>query len=198
VPGYRWLAIAIGFAGVMISVRPGSESFSPAALLALYSALGYGLGQVLSRKVAQSTDPLVIANIQSIVYLLGSVLIGAVVLGLNVDASGSPSLAALTKPFIWPSLKDFSVMAMMGLFSCLSAVFFVRAYQSAPANFVAPLEYSAMIFAVTYGIVWFGDYPDFYTLMGAGIVIGAGLFMVSMDRRKLRSIKDAPQPQTMG
>jgi drug/metabolite transporter (DMT)-like permease len=183
VPGYRWLAIALGFGGVLISVRPGGESFTPAALLALYSALGYALGQLLSRKISQGTDPLVIANMQSVLYFAGSLLIGLLISVLQVDASGSATFAALTKPFTWPGMKDLSVMGLMGLFSCVSSVFFVRAYQSAPANFVAPLEYSAMLFAVTYGIIWFGDYPDFYTLMGAGIVIGAGLFMVAMDRK---------------
>jgi drug/metabolite transporter (DMT)-like permease len=184
VPGYRWLAIAIGFLGVLVSVRPGSESFTPAALLALYSALGYALGQLLSRKVSADTDPLIIANMQSIFYFTGSLAIGALVSGFKIDASAHASLAALTKPFVWPNGKDLLVMGLMGLFSCVSSVFFVRAYQSAPANFVAPLEYSAMVFAVTYGIVWFGDYPDFYTLVGAGIVIAAGLFMVAMDRKR--------------
>ncbi|MDE2385266.1 MAG: DMT family transporter [Alphaproteobacteria bacterium] len=187
VPRYRWLAIALGFGGVLISVRPGSESFTPAALLSLYSALGYALGQLLSRKVAQTADPLVIANMQSVLYFAGSLVIGLVVTGLKLDASAMPSFAALTKPFLWPSTKDLAVMGLMGLFSCLSSVFFVRAYQAAPANFVAPLEYSAMVFAVTYGIVWFGDYPDFYTLLGAGVVIAAGLFMVAMERHAFRS-----------
>ncbi len=183
VPGYRWLAIVLGFGGVLVSVRPGGESFTPAALLALYSALGYAVGQLLSRKVSEHAEPLVIANMQSVLYFAGSLTIGLVISTLHIDASGSATFAALTKPFVWPGMKDLSVMALMGLFSCVSSVFFVRAYQSAPANFVAPLEYSAMVFAVTYGIVWFGDYPDFYTLLGAGIVIGAGLFMVAMDRK---------------
>ncbi len=183
VPPYRWMAIAIGFSGVLVSVRPGSETFSAGAVLALYAALGYAIGQVLSRKISQATDPLIIANMQSVFYFGGSALIGLCVYLFRIDASAAPGFAALTKPFIWPPLKDFAVMALMGLFSCLSSVFFVRAYQAAPASFVAPLEYSAMIFAVFYGITWFNDYPDYYTLLGAGIVIAAGLFMVAMDRK---------------
>lgn len=186
VPAYRWLAIAIGFGGVLLSVRPGGETFTPAALLALYAAFGYALGQLISRRVSQVADPLVIANTQSILYLVGAVLIGVFVNQFHIDASGNATFAALTKPFIWPATKDLAVMGLMGLFSCLSSVFFVRAYQAAPASFVAPLEYSAMIFAVFYGITWFNDYPDFNTLMGAGIVIGAGLFMVAMDSKARR------------
>ena len=184
VPTYRWMAIAIGFGGVLVSVRPGSETFSAAAILALYAAFGYAVGQILSRKISQGTDPLIIANMQSVLYFGGSVLIGVIISIFKIDASSAATFAALTKPFAWPPVKDLAVMSLMGLFSCLSSVFFVRAYQSAPASYVAPLEYSAMIFAVFYGITWFNDYPDYYTLMGAAIVIAAGLFMVAMDRKQ--------------
>lgn len=183
VPTYRWMAIAIGFGGVLVSVRPGSETFSAAAVLALYAAFGYAVGQILSRKISQGTDPLIIANMQSLLYFSGSLLIGVIISVFHIDASSAVTFAALTKPFAWPASTDFELMCLMGLFSCLSSVFFVRAYQAAPASYVAPLEYSAMIFAVFYGITWFNDYPDYYTVLGAAIVIAAGLFMVAMDRK---------------
>ena len=183
VPAHRWLAIVLGFIGVLISVRPGAETYHPASLLALYSAFGYAIGQMLSRKISQTTDPLLIANLQSLFYFGGSLVFGAITIGLNLDASSSPTFAAMTRSFVWPAPIDLSLMGLMGVFSCISSVFFVRAYQAAPASFVAPLEYSAMLFAVTYGIIWFKDYPDFYTLAGAGVVIAAGLFMVAMDHK---------------
>ena len=66
---------------------------------------------------------------------------------------------------------------------------FIKAYQSAPTNFVAPFEYSAMIYALIYGVFLFHDYPDGWTLAGAGIVIAAGLSMLWRDSRL---------PQTIG
>ena len=59
----------------------------------------------------------------------------------------------------------------------------MRAYQQAQASFVAPFEYSAFLWSILYGIVGFGDYPTRATLMGAAIVIAAGLFMVMMDHK---------------
>ena len=59
---HRWLAIAAGFAGVMVMVRPGASGFEPAAFLALYSAFGYALGQMLGRPLAREVPPIVIAN----------------------------------------------------------------------------------------------------------------------------------------
>ncbi len=181
VPGYRWAAIFMGFMGVLISVRPGSETFQPASVLALYSALGYAVGQMLGRKVARDVDPLIIANMQSVFYLVGAAVIGAAVLGLGIDASNAPSFAALTRAWAMPPPLDLAVLAVMGVFSAISSVFFVKAYQAAPANFVAPFEYSAMIAALFYGVVWFHDYPDGWTLSGAAIVVAAGLAMLWRD-----------------
>ena len=182
VPPSRWLAIAFGFVGVLISVRPGAETFQPAALLALYSGFGYAVGQILGRKISQSVQPLVIANVQSLFYFLGSVLLGLMVLSFKWDASQIPTFAAMTRSPLWPTAGDFSLIVVMGLFSCLSSVLFVKAYQLAPANFVAPLEYSGIIWAIIYGIIFFRDWPDFYTLVGAGLVMIAGLFMMAGER----------------
>ena len=178
VPIYRWVAIVLGFVGVVVSVRPGTETFQPASLLALYSALGYAVGQMMSRKLSQGSDPLYIANVQSLLYLFGSLILGAVIVGFDIQAGADLSLASLTKPMAWPTLVDFSVMCLMGLFSALSSVYFIKAYQAAPTNFVAPFEYSAMVWALAYGVIFFHDYPDAWTLAGAAIVVGAGLAML--------------------
>jgi len=184
VPAYRWLAIAMGFCGVLVSVRPGGESFQPAALFAIYSGASYAVGQLVGRKVKVAVDPLVVGNMQSICYLIGALLMGGIITVLHLDGSASPTLAALTADFTWPNWRDLSVMVAIGALAMISTVFFVRAYFSAPVNFVAPLEYSAIITATIFGITIYGDYPDFYTIAGAAIVIGSGLFMIVMDGRK--------------
>ncbi len=184
VPLFRWLAIIIGFGGVLVSVQPGSDTFQPASLLALYAAFGYAVGQLLSRKVSQTADPMVIANMQSLFYCGGSIVLGMLIMASKIDASASPTFAALTRAFVWPPLRDLGLMMAMGLASCISSVFFVRAYQQAQASYVAPFEYSAFLWSILYGIVGFSDYPRYATLLGAGIVIAAGLFMVAMDRKK--------------
>ena len=67
-------------------------------------------------------------------------------------------------------------------------ILFINAYRLAETNFVAPFEYSSMIWAVFYGIVLFGDFPDFWTWTGAGIVIVAGILMILRDRALDRSM----------
>ncbi len=183
VPLYRWLAIMAAFLGVLIMVRPGAAEFEPASFYALYSALGYAVGQMMGRHYSQKVPPLVLANVQNWVYLaVAAVLFLVVELG-NVHLTGSKSLAFLTREAVWPSLKDIGLLTVMGVFAAIGSVLFTSAYKNAPSSFVAPFEYTAMIWAVIYGLVLFGDFPDLVTWLGMTVVIAAGLFMTWRDGR---------------
>jgi drug/metabolite transporter (DMT)-like permease len=100
VPHYRWFAIVVGFIGVVITLRPGASTFQPASLLALYSAFGYAVGQMLSRHISQTVPPIVISNWQNFFYVGFAVLVGLVVYVTGYMGSGA--LPSLTKPFQWP------------------------------------------------------------------------------------------------
>ncbi len=182
VPLYRWLTIAFGFVGIWVMVRPNSASFQPASLLALYSAFAYALGQMMGRSLSQKVDTLVIANWQNIIYLSVSVVLGLCVFVFGLTTESSKAMAFLTRQAQWPNLNDAMVMIAMGVFSTFAMMAYVNAYRLAPANFVAPFEYSAMIWAVLYGVFLFHDFPDQWTWIGAALVVGAGLFMVWRDR----------------
>ena len=186
VPIHRWIAIAVGFAGVWVMVRPDSASFQPAALLALYSAFAYAIGQMMGRSLSQKVDTLVIANWQNVIYLCVAVILGLCVFGFNLSNDSSKVLAFLTRPPAWPNFIDATAMTAMGIFSTFAMMAYVNAYRLAPANFVAPFEYSAMVWAVLYGVVLFHDFPDRWTWIGAAIVVGAGLFMLWRDHAVVR------------
>jgi drug/metabolite transporter (DMT)-like permease len=186
VPLHRWIAIVVGFAGVLLTVRPGTASFEPASFLSLYAALGYAIGQMMGRRLAQSVDPLVIANWQNAVYLGVSIIVALTIYMFGLHGGGHKSLAFLTRPLVMPTLWDGAMLCLMGVCAAFVMVSFVRAYQSAPANFVAPFEYSAMIWAVGFGLFLFGDVPDRWTVLGISIVVLAGLFMLYMDARRIR------------
>jgi drug/metabolite transporter (DMT)-like permease len=179
---YRWLAIAAGFAGVMIMIRPGAGVFEPAALLALWSAFGYGTGQAMARPLSGVVPSSVVAFHQNIVYLLVALVLAAI-FGTGAFANEShASLGFLTNGWVKPKLADFWLMVLFGIMSAAAMPLFVSAYKLAEANFIAPFEYTAMFWAVVWGILLFGDFPDEWTWIGAFVVIGAGLFMIAMDR----------------
>jgi drug/metabolite transporter (DMT)-like permease len=181
VPLHRWIAIIAGFVGVLVMVRPATGSFQPASLLALYSAFAYAVGQMMGRSLSQRVDTLVISNWQNMIYLIVAIVMGLVVYIFGLANEGSKTLAFLTRPPSWPEPSHYAVLLSMGFLAAVAMMAYVNAYRSAPANFVAPFEYSAMIWAVLYGALFFHDFPDFWTMVGAAIVVSAGLFMLWRD-----------------
>jgi drug/metabolite transporter (DMT)-like permease len=165
-------------------VRPGASSFEPAALFALYSAVGYAVGQMLGRSLAQKVSPIVIANWQNTIYLLAAVVLALIFHLTGPHEAVHKSLAFLTRALAWPSAHDLIVLSALGTLAALVMVAFIEAYRLAPANFVAPFEYSAMIWAVVFGYRLFGELPDGWTWAGMSIVVGAGLYMLFMDARR--------------
>jgi hypothetical protein len=75
-------------------------------------------------------------------------------------------MAFLLRPWVWPDAQQFVLLIIMGVLSALASAGFILAYRHAEANFVAPFEYTALLWAVTNGVVFFGDFPDSTTWAG--------------------------------
>ena len=180
----RWLAILAGFVGVLIMIRPGAGVFEPAALLALYAALGYGTGQMLTRWLGFGLRASVLAFQQNVVYLtVGTVL--SLIFGFGQFAvEVHPSVDFLLRGWSTPPLADLALILSLGAFAGLAMVLYTQAYRLAEANLVAPFEYTGIIWATFYGLVLFGDFPDWVTGAGAALVVGAGLYMLGAVRRR--------------
>lgn len=175
VGAWRWLAVAVGFLGAMVVVRPGVEGTNAAALLFFGSALFSALYQLLTRKLA-AHDPAE----TSITYIA---LAGFV-------------LTTLPLPFIWEtprSLVDVGLFLSLGLFGGFGHYFIVRAYELAPAPFVSPFNYAQLIGAAALGFVVFGQLPDLFVWLGAAIIAASGIFMLYAERRSSRTAKAAPR-----
>ncbi len=177
---YRWLAITAGFAGVILMIRPGAGVFEPAALFALWSAFGYGVGQAMARPLGDVNSS-VIAFHQNSVFLIVAVGLSLVFGAGDFGVPEHKSLKFLMSAWMWPSLADFLLMALLGVMAVVAMPLFVHAYKVAEPSFVAPFEYTAMFWAVLWGVLVFGDFPDAWTWSGAAVVIAAGLFMLRMD-----------------
>jgi drug/metabolite transporter (DMT)-like permease len=183
VPLIRWITIAVGFIGVIIMTRPGTTLFQPEALLAVLCAFFYGIGQVLTRRIDPKLPTAITALWQGGVYTVFYISI-ALVFGFGLVApSGNASLDFLTRAWAMPTGSDFGLMALAGLLSCAQIPLQVAGYRLAASSFVAPFEYTAMIWAVIYGVIVFGDIPDQATLIGACVVAAAGLIMLQFDRK---------------
>ncbi len=163
----RWIAIMVGFAGVMVIIRPGLGVMHWAAALPLGTAVCYALYQVLTR-MAGRTD-------HARTSLLWSAAVGTVVMSFLV-------------PFRWtaPDSWGWLMMAATGCLFGLGHYLLIKGLERAPASLLSPFIYSQLIWATTLGLLLFGDFPDGYSILGALIVTGSGLYVWHRETRRTR------------
>ena len=169
----RWVAIGVGFAGVLLVTRPGTGGIHPAALLMFAGALCYAVYGIMTRALASSDS--------SDTTLFYTNLLGVVVV-----------LPVL--PFVWTSPESalsFALMVVMGFFGGFGHYLLIAGHRLAPASVLSPFIYSQMIWMIALGYFVFGDVPNQWTLAGAAVVIASGLYLIQLERRR-RLIPPAP------
>lgn len=154
----RWLAVAAGFAGVLIAVHPSADSLSAAALVAVGGSLLYAISLVITRRLRKSPS---------------TVLVATQMAGLIV-VSGLTSLSG----WVMPSAAQLLAMAAIGVVSMVAFWCVNQGLRLAPASAVAPINYASIVWATALGFLVFGDTPAVSTLVGAAIIILAGLAIV--------------------
>jgi drug/metabolite transporter (DMT)-like permease len=164
----QWLGVAMGFAGVLIIIRPGAGIVHWAVVFPLGTAVLFALHQIAARVLGHTDSALT-----TLVYSTG---VGAIV-------------ASAAVPFFWvaPSLREWLFMAVMGILNAIGQFAMNRAFQVAPAVVVTPFTYSNLIWATLFGFMIFGDVPDSWTVTGAAVIVTSGLFILFRRRTRVRS-----------
>ena len=159
----RWSAVLIGFCGVLIALRPSSQTVSWPAMIALGGSIAFALLMLITRSL-RATPDIVLATSQFV---------------------GTFALGALMSPFGWvtPHLGSLALFATAGCISVSALLCVNRSLKLAPASIVAPYQYSMLVWAIMFGYLVFGDMPSIATLAGAAIIIGAGLYIFLRERR---------------
>jgi drug/metabolite transporter (DMT)-like permease len=170
-----WTAIAIGLVGVFVILQPGTALFSPAALLSLISAAAYATAQLLARKYGSGSQATVMAFYQNAVYLVGAAAIAALVAALGLKPPGHPSLDFLFRAWAIPSLHDAVLMGVCGVIAAFGSTLLANAYRVGVASVVTPFEYTGMIWAGTFGFLFFGEIPRATTITGMALIAMAGI-----------------------
>jgi drug/metabolite transporter (DMT)-like permease len=160
----RWTAIFVGFLGLLIIVRPGIGVFNPAALIPLAGAGLWAVYQILVRKVSDDSAA------TSLLYMA---VTGAVV------------MTALA-PFFWrpPDTTGWLLLFSLGVVGSLGHYILIKAFQAAPASTLQPFHYVVLIWATIVGYLVFGDLPDAWTILGAAVIAGSGLYAFYRERRQ--------------
>ena len=173
----RVVAVTAGFLGALIVVRPGSGALHWAAFLIFGSATSSALTQMLSRKLVRYDSP---ETSNTYMVVAGFVL------------------ATIPLPFFWQppaDVWDAFLFVMLGVLGGLGHYCLVRAFELAPAPFVSPFNYAQILGAALLGFLVFGQLPDLWTWIGAGVIAASGLYILFRERR-LKEKMAAPAPRT--
>ncbi|WFP76422.1 DMT family transporter [Mesorhizobium sp. WSM4906] len=153
----RWLAILVGFCGVLIILKPSSSAFSLSSTYALIGSIAFGFAIILGRRLRGTSDTTLVTW-----QTIGTLIVGG---------------AFTIGTWRAPTALDFGAMLLLGVVSCAAHLMITRALKLAPASTLAPLHYSLLLWAIVFGLVFFGDMPSPRILAGSAIVVLAGIFI---------------------
>lgn len=161
----HWIALAMGFIGVLIALRPGLSNPGIGAIAALGSAAFYSLYLVLTRKVADQAD--------SLVLLFHANAIGALALTVLAPATARmPNIAA-----------EWMILPALGVFGAVGHWCMIKAYAKADAATLAPFMYAQLLVATFYGWLFYDNLPDGFTLLGMLVILASGLYVLNEGRK---------------
>ncbi|MBK9124867.1 MAG: DMT family transporter [Chloroflexi bacterium] len=194
VKAYRWVALIVGFAGVLFMVRPGTATFNLGSVFALISVLFYAFSVLITRKLKSTDSSATQTYYSSLVYLVAALVLAPLALLITETPDTHPSIAFLLRAWKTPTLIDALIMFGLG-FAWAGGMYFVaRAYSTAPASVVAPFEYVSLPINVMWGLLLWQEIPVLATWIGAALTVGSGLFILFHERQR-RIVTAAQEPQ---
>lgn len=177
---HRWTAVAVGFLGIVVVLRPGIAPLDIGYLAAFSAACAFGLALIITRQIGgRESDT--------------AMLVWMIV--------GKGAISGVLAPFAFVpiAMHDLMLMAAVGLLAGIAHIFVVQAFKQAPPATVAPFQYTQMIWAVIYGFLIFGDVPDAYVITGLALVTASGLYILWREqvvrRRERRLSIHPPVPE---
>ena len=172
----RWAAVAVGFIGTLVIIRPGFQELNPGVILALASGASLAVYLLLTRKIAGSAPAMVTTFYTS---LMGAIITSAIVL------------------LVWepPTPAQWGLFVLLSLIANGGHYLIIRAYDHAEASLLAPLAYTEMVMATLAGWYFFGEFPDLWTFVGVAILIACAVYISWRERvRNVEPIRDFEQP----
>jgi drug/metabolite transporter (DMT)-like permease len=163
----RALATALGFAGMLIIIRPGSSAFHPAAVFPLGAAVVWSFASVLTRMMS--------ADEAAETTILWSAAVSLVV-----------STILLPFVFVMPGWREIGIGLFIGIGSATAHAMIVFAFSRAPASALAPFSYTQLIWAAVCGYVLFGTFPDRWVVLGAAFIAASGIYTAHRERIRQR------------
>ncbi|MFQ6552056.1 DMT family transporter [Aestuariibius insulae] len=166
----RWTAIAVGFAGVLLIIRPGAGDFEPLSLFAVQGVIGLAIRDLATRQVPKD-----ISSMQLSTYAFATVVPAGAIMMLVVNDTA-----------VVPSQGDWLFVAGAVAIGVMGYYWIVGAMRVGDIAVVTPFRYTRLVFALIVGILVFGEQPDALTYIGSAIIVGSGLYTLLREARAAR------------
>lgn len=187
----QWVGVLLGFLGVIVILKPGTDAFSWFALLPILGAAFYSYAMILTRTKCQNEAPLNLALALHVTFLATGLLASFVLLIVELEMTTKENFPFLVGDWFPLEMEDWALMAFIGL---LSAVYFIgvaRAYQIAPPSIIGTFDYAYLISAAIWGYVFFSENLDLSIISGMVLITVAGLLVAFSKRNNLHQVRDA-------
>jgi drug/metabolite transporter (DMT)-like permease len=191
----RWLVILIGFAGVLIMIRPGADLFTLTSLLPVIAALNYAIMHMMTRKLGMQDSAGSLTFYIQLAFIVISTAIGLAIGDGRFNQYDNQTFDFLLRAWQIPTTTDWFLLAVCGSIVAIGAYLLSQAYRLGQASAVAPFEYTSLPFALMLGYYLWGDWPDWISFIGSGFIIFSGLLIVYIENRvKQPGSRDNFQP----
>ncbi|MDX5592971.1 DMT family transporter [Pseudovibrio sp. SPO723] len=183
----RWIAVLMGFVGIMVIVRPGSGIFGAYALLPIGAATCFALYLMVTRKLSGQAS---LMGAQFVIGVTGSVIvIPLLILGSIFGITETPILSSAAGiEELWLPLTLLGLLAFVGMFG---QGLIITAFERAPASLLAPLNYAEIISASLIGYVFFNEVPDAMVWLGVSILVASGIYLAHRERAAANAARRA-------
>jgi drug/metabolite transporter (DMT)-like permease len=190
----RWVALSLGFIGVLIIVKPGSASFNIGSIFILLSTLFYALSAILTRRLQATDSSATMAYFSSLFYLAAAFILAPLAIAVGPTPNAPASIAFLFHAWAMPTLLDLIVMSGLGVVWAGGMYFMARAYSLTLASVVAPFEYATLPINTLWGLLLWHQFPTLATWVGAGLTLLSGLYTLYQDQKE----RSQPGAETLG
>ncbi len=174
----RWTAVIFGFIGVLVIARPGFGVFELGAVFAVFSALCYAVGMVITRQLGRTDSGAAMVLSQSLVYLIVAGIAGLAMQDIAVEHDAHAGIQFLLRGWVMPDWEGIGLMVLCGLIATVGFYGIAQAYRIGASSAVAPFEYSGILWGTFWGFAIWTEVPDFWTVVGIIIIVASGIYVL--------------------
>jgi drug/metabolite transporter (DMT)-like permease len=188
----RWAAVCVGFMGVLLIISPDGDFNLLAVSLAFMASITYATHTIITRVLSKNNNPLTMSFNTLAIFTIVSGILSLLVYSeiINIEST-HPSMAFLGRDWIYPSETDWIYLIVIAFIAAIGFYCLTKAYCLAEASAISPFEFSYILWAVVYGIVFWNEIPEVTTHIGIAVLISSNIYISYRERLNQRKITTA-------